>query len=253
MKAELINLDKLPEAVRGLVEPYAKKLIEILGDNVCSIAVFGSATGADFIPKKSNVNLLVVCERVELSDLKKSFKLIAQGRKKGIVAPLFLTRRHMETSSDVFPIEFLDMRDFHLVIYGAPVFEELDIGTENLRLEVEEQLKGKLLRLRQVYLEVGANPKAIRAVLVESLTSLIPVFRSIITLLGKEVPRNKSEVIEAASKEFGVDQRVFSRVLNIKLGKAKLDKKEVEDFFSKYMGEIEKLAIAVDQLKGKSI
>lgn len=245
---ELINLDKIPETVRNLVEPYTQRLIGLLGENVCSIVVFGSAVGKDFIPKKSNVNLLVVCERVALTDLKKCFKLVSQGRKKGIVAPLFLTRTHMETSSDVFPIEFLDMKDFHQVIYGEEIFDALKIGTENLRLECEEQLKGKLIRLRQAYLEVGAVPKTISAVLVESLTSLIPVFRGILRLTGKTVPPVKSEVISIVSEEFGADSRILSHVLDIKAGKVKLAKKETEDFFGKYMAEIEKLAIAIDQL-----
>ena len=250
---ELINLEKVPEEVRKLVEPYAKNLIELLGDNICSIAMFGSATGKDFILKKSNVNLLVVLKEIELAHLKKCFKLVAQGRKKGIVAPLFLTRRHMETSSDVFPIEFLDMRDSHQVIYGEPVFEGLEIGTENLRLECEEQLKGKLIRLRQVYLEVGANAKAIGAVAVESLTSLIPVFRGMLRLVEKEVPRPKSEVIDAASKEFGVDARILHQVLDIKAGRAKLEKKDIEEFYGRYIKEIEKLAVAADQLNSKGV
>ena len=245
---ELINLKGLPEEVKKLMEPYAKNLIELLDDNLCSIAVFGSATGEDFIPKKSNVNLLVVLKEVELTHLKKCFKLVAQGRKKGIVAPLFLTRRHMETSSDVFPVEFLDMRDSHQIIYGESIFEGLDIGTENLRLECEEQLKGKLIRLRQVYLEVGANAKAISAVAVESLTSLIPVFRGMLKLAGEEPPRAKSKVIDATSKRFGVKEGILQKVLNIKAGKAKLEKKDIEDFYGRYIKEIEKLAIAADQI-----
>ncbi len=245
---ELINLERLPEEVKKLMEPYAKSLIELLDDNLCSIAVFGSATGEDFIPKKSNVNLLVVLKEVELTHLKKCFKLVAQGRKKGIVAPLFLTRRHMETSSDVFPVEFLDMRDSHQIIYGEPIFEGLDIGTENLRLECEEQLKGKLIRLRQVYLEVGANAKAISAVAVESLTSLIPVFRGMLKLVGEESPRAKRKVIDATSKRFGIEEWILQKVLDMKAGKAKLEKKDIEDFYGRYIKEIEKLAIAADQI-----
>ena len=247
-----LDLEKIPEEVRKLIEPFAKKLIELLGDNLCSIAVFGSATGEDFIRKKSNVNPLVVLKEVELAHLKKCFKLVAQGRKKGIVAPLFLTRLHMETSSDVFPVEFLDMRDSHQMIYGEPIFERLDIGTENLRLECEEQLKGKLIRLRQVYLEVGANAKAISAVTVESLTSLIPVFRGMLKLSGEEPPRVKKEVIDATSKRFGVEERILQRVLDIKAGRAKLEKNDIEDFYGRYIKEIEKLAIAADQIEGES-
>lgn len=244
---ELINLDKLPEVVRQLVEPYAQELVSLLGESIHSIVIFGSAVGKDYIPKKSNVNLLVVCERVELADLKKCFKLVSRGRKKGIVAPLFLTKRHMETSSDVFPIEFLDMKDFHQVIYGEEVLEGLVVGSENLRLECEEQLKGKLIRLRQAYLEVGSNVRALTRVLVESLTSLVPVFRGMLRLLKKEAPASKSEVIDAVCDEFGVAGEVFVMLLDVKAGKTSFGKEEIEKFFGKYMGEIERLAVAVDR------
>jgi predicted nucleotidyltransferase len=246
---ELINLEQLPNEVQKLVKPYAHNLIKVLGDNVCSIIVFGSAVGKDFIPNKSNVNLLVVLKEVKLLFLKNCHKLVSQGRKKGIVAPLFLTRTHIETSVDVFPIEYLEMKDFHIVIYGEPILSSIEIGGENLRLECEEQLKGKLIRLRQVYLEVGTNRKAIESVLIESLTSLIPAFRGMLRLVGKEILLDKNEVISAIAKEFKVDSSCFLYVLNIKSGKARLNKKDLDNFFEKYITEIEKLCIAMDRIE----
>jgi hypothetical protein len=249
--ADLVNLERLPVAVRELVTPYAKEMLELLGENIKSIVVFGSAIGRDFVPKKSNVNLLIVCESVGITDLRKSLKLVAQGRKKGIVAPLFLTETHMKTSSDVFPIEFLDMRDFHVVIYGTEVFDSLDIHTENLRLECEEQLKGKLIRLRQAYLEIGTNPKLMESVLVESLTSLIPVFRSILRLKNEMPPMEKEGVIEAVANGFPVEKSPLIEILAAKRGRTKISKDLLEGLFGRYVVELEKLAIAVDRLKSE--
>jgi predicted nucleotidyltransferase len=247
--AELMNLEKLSGPARELVVPYVHEMIGLLGENVKSVVVFGSAIGKDFIPKKSNINLLVVCERVNLVDLKKSLKLVSEGRKRGIVAPLFLTKTHMETSSDVFPIEFLEMKDFHTVIYGEETFDSLDIGTENLRLECEEQLKGKLIRLRQAYLEIGTNARQMGSVLTESLTSLIPVFRGILRLREKEISLDKEKVIQAVGEEFGVEKGVFLQALAIKAGKKKVSREEIEDLFGRFLAELEGLAIGVDELQ----
>jgi hypothetical protein len=248
--AELMRLERLSSPARKLVEPYVQQMINLLGENIKSVVVFGSAIGKDFIPKKSNINLLIVCERVDLADLKIVLALVSEGRKKGIVAPLFLTRAHMMTSSDVFPIEFIDMRDFHEVIYGEEVFNSLDIGTENLRLECEEQLKGKLIRLRQAYLEIGANVKQVESVVIESLTSLIPVFRAMLRLKEREAPLEKGKVLQAVAEEFGLDSEVFSQALAMKSGREKISKEKMEDFFGRYLSEVEKLAMAVDQLQG---
>jgi hypothetical protein len=247
--AELMNLERLSGPARELVVPYVHEMIGLLGENIRSVVVFGSAIGKDFIPKKSNINLLIVCERVNLVDLKKCLKLVSEGRKKGVVAPLFLTKTHMETSSDVFPIEFLEMKDFHTVIYGEETFDSLDIGTENLRLECEEQLKGKLIRLRQAYLELGTNAKQMESVLAESLTSLIPVFRGVLRLRKKEISIDKKEVIQAVGEEFGVEKGVFLQALAIKVGREKLQKEELEDLFGGFLVELEELGIRVDELQ----
>jgi hypothetical protein len=207
--------------------------------------------GSDFIPKKSNINLLVVVKEIHLNSLRKCFRLVQEGKKRGIVVPLFLTKWHMESSVDVFPIEFIDMKEGHLVIYGEDVFKELKIGEENLRLECEEQLKGKLIRLRQVYLETGGKKREIERIAIQALNSFIPVFKGILKLLGKEIPNTKRKVIDLISEETNIERKVFHQVLNIKEGKARLSPQEIEEFYETYLQEIEKLAMFVDQLNVK--
>ena len=247
--SELVNLASLPQQVKKIVEPYSRDMINLHGDNLETIIVYGSSTGKDFIPGKSNINLLLVFKDLELTSLKMSLKLVAKGRKKRIIAPLFLTERHIETSTDVFPTEFLEMKENHITIYGQDILEDLEIRKDNIRLQCEQQLKGKLIRLRQAYLEIGLRRKGVEALLIESLTSLIPTFRNMLRLTGKEVPLGKEEVINRVSSEFDVDGQVFLSVLRDKRGDEKIAGIEADEFLGKYLEEIRKLAIAVDELK----
>ncbi len=247
--SELINLDSLPQRVRAIVEPYSRHMIKLHGDNLESIIVYGSSTGKDFIPGKSNINLLLIFKELEMRDLKRSLKLVARGRKKGIIAPLFLTERHIKTSADVFPIEFLEMKENHIVICGWDLLEELEVEKGNIRLQCEQQLKGKLVRLRQAYLEIGLKRKGVEALLIESLTSLIPAFRNMLRLRGREVPLEKDEVINKVASEFEVDGEVFLSILRDKRGDEKIAGVHADEFLGKYLEQIRKLAIAVDELK----
>ena len=249
MGNEITNLDKLHKSAREIIEPYAKELVELLGDNIRSVIVYGSSIGEAFIPKRSNINLLVVCREITVAELKKCHKLVLKGRKKGIIAPLFLTQTHMETSSDVFPIEFLDMADFHQTIYGEDALSNLEIAQENLRLECEEQLKGKLIRIRQAYLESGADYKAVNRILKDSISSLIPILRGILRLTNKTPHFIKSDVISSVGKDFGIDTGIFLKVLSLKTGELTIPKSEIEETFEEYIKEIEKLAIIIDKLK----
>ena len=246
---ELINLDSLPQRVREIVQPYGRAMVELHGDSLESIVVYGSSTGKDFIPGKSNINLLLVFKELELGHLKQSLKLVARGRRKGIIAPLFLTGRHIRTSTDVFPIEFLEMKENHVTIYGRDILKDIEIGNGNIRLQCEQQLKGKLIRLRQAYLEIGLKRKGVEALLIESLTSLIPIFRNMLRLKGREAPLAKDEVINKTASEFGVDGEVFLSILKDKRGDEKIAGQDADEFLGRYLEEIRKLAIAVDKLE----
>jgi hypothetical protein len=251
--SELINLSTLNPNVSKIVEPYCKKMISLHGDNIICIAIYGSATGLDFVPKRSNLNLLVILKKIGLEDLDKSLKLVASGRKKRIIAPLFLTLRHIESSSDVFPIEFLELRENHVLLFGEDVISRIDINEENLRLQCEQQLKGKLIRLRQAYLESGLKPKEVKKLLADSLVNLTPVFRNMLRLKDIIPPVSKEEIIRRMGNEFGLEISVFLKVLSDKLGKVSIRSGEVREIFNKYLAEIQALSIKVDEFKVKDV
>ena len=65
---ELLNLDKLDPRAQRIVAPYCQKIWEIHGENLKALFIYGSATGKDFIPGKSNINLLAIFQKIDLSD-----------------------------------------------------------------------------------------------------------------------------------------------------------------------------------------
>lgn len=245
---KLKNLDKLDPQAKKVIEPYLNELLKIHQDNIVSIFVCGSAAAGDFIYKVSNINLLVILEKLEFVDLKKSLKTISKGINKKITAPLFLTRKHMETSTDVFPIEFLEMKENHLLLYGEDLLTSLEIDPANIRLFCEEQIKGKLIRIRQAFLEIGLKRKGIEALLKESLTTLTPIFRNLLRLKGKTPPIEKEQIYSQLCAEFDLDKSVFLAILHDTKDDEKIGAQDVEVFFERYIAQIQKLAIAVDQL-----
>lgn len=248
MDKRSINTEKLPEAVKKSLSPYLEELLEIHRDNLLAIIVYGSATGKDFIPGASNINLLLEFQKMSLSVLKKSLKLVAKGIKRKIVAPLFFTKEYMESSSDVFPIEFLEIAGNHLLLYGEDPFVSLKINKENLRLECEEQLRSKLIRLRQTYLEVGLQRRGIDRLLKDSLTSLIPVFRNILYLKGKTVPYEKEKVLTEIGGEFGIDSETFLAIWRDKKDNNRIGKEDAEVVLGRYIDELFKLTKEIDKL-----
>jgi len=246
--AELVNLERLPDEVKKRVVPYLQNLFDVHNENIVSVFVYGSAAGKDFVPKRSDINLLIVFRQLQFDDLKKSLKIVSKGIEKKITAPLFLTRRHIETSADVFPVEFMELKENHILLYGEDIWESLNIDKANIRLQCEEQIKGKLIRLRQAYLEVGLKKKGIEALIKESLYALMPIFRNMLRLKGKTPPVGKEDILIGLCAEFDLDTDIFLTILKDKKNDEKIGSQELEPAFERYIGEIYKLALAVDEL-----
>lgn len=245
---ELMNLETLPEAVARKVKPYLERMIGIQGENLVSAAVYGSAVGVDYLEKSSDINLLLVCREIDLPVLKKSLRPVGKGFRDRIPAPLFLTRRHLESSADVFPVEFLEMRDRHRVLYGPDLISGLKIDLKHLRHQCEEQVKGKLILIRQAYLETARNKGGIDRLLKRSLASLMPVFRQLPRLKGKEPAADKEEVLKALSREYGLEAEVFLAIWRDRRDDEKIDGEDAEIYLERYLLQLEKLAEAVDKL-----
>jgi len=243
-----LDLAGLPAPAAKKLKSYLVELITITGKPLEAVVAYGSAVTSEFDPRRSNINLLVVVERLDLELLHRVQPLVRRGARRGIVAPLFLTHEHMRTSSDVFPIEFLDMSDFHLVLYGDDPFKGLKIGTENLRLECEEKLKGTLINLRQSYLEIADRRAAMMRLVASSITGLVSIFRGLIRLAGRKAPAGKKDVVERMAELYPVQARNFLTALEIKFTAPHMTRDEMDAFFAAYLDDIQKLAVHVDMM-----
>ncbi len=242
------QLNKLSDEVRNKILPYFKELLALSQDNIISIVIYGSACGGDYLPKISDINSLVIFRQLEFFQLKKSLEIIARGISKRIAAPLVLTKEDIQVSVDIFPIEFLEMKENQVLIYGEDVLSSLDIPQKYLRLFCEQQIKGKLIRIRQAYLEVGRTHKGMEALLKDSLTTLIPIFRILIRLKGKVPSVNKFEILKELSGEFQLDAHIFQTIYRNTTQEEKIVRHKIDFFIGEYLKELGKLARAVDRI-----
>lgn len=246
--SELINTDKLPQNVRKNFVPYAEKLLNLYPGRVRAAAVTGEAAGADYHPKNSQITSVFVFDEVDFRTFHAALSVVDGGAKKGIAPPLFFSEEYLRNSLDVFPVEFLDIKEQHILIYGEDIFAELDIQTEHLRLFCEQQVKGRLIRIRQAYLEVGLKRQGTEAMLKDSLASLIPVFRNLIRLKGQSPDTGKKGIIAQLAQNFDIDGRVLAAIAGDKADDEKIGGQDVAVICEKYMNELQKLARQVDQL-----
>jgi predicted nucleotidyltransferase len=244
------NLEKLPVNAQNLLKPYLDEFFKIYGGDIVSVFVYGSVTGPDFNPKTSDINLAVVLKEVSVEKLKSVLKTVRQGMRRKITAPLFLSPAYIKMSLDTFPMEFMSMKDSRLLLFGDDVLSDIAVKKADLRRECEYQLKGKLLTIRQAYLEQAMDRKGLERLIKSSFRALLPVFQNVLRIEREEAPpADKEEVLCQLSEEFDVDVSSFLEILGDKKTDGKIGGKPLEEFLNDFLTQLERVTDAVDHME----
>lgn len=237
---------RLPPKARAVLEDFIKKLNEIYKDGLVSVVLYGSASSGEFAEKHSNINLMVVLADTTLSSLARARGLVNSARFSSI-QPMFFTEDYITSSLDIFPIEFLDIAENHVVLYGKDVVKDLKVDTRNLRFQCEQELKSKLLNVKKQYL-LAKNKNETERLLFKTFTSTLHILRNVLRLKGREAPYLKEEILSQIGKEFGVDTRVFDEILWAKKKSMQLSHKDIDALLAGLVGELESVVAAVDKM-----
>jgi len=239
---------KIPDKPQDIFVPLTGDYQKVFGKDLVSLILYGSAAGGHYVKGKSDINLLVVVTQEGINRLESSFDIIKQWGKCRVAMPLVMTKAFIESSLDCYPIEFLNMKNSHILIYGENVLENLNFKPEDLRLQIEKELKGKLILLRQAYLETEGGSRQLKQLISRSLTAFISIFNALLYFKQESAPRQRRDTIKEIAKLFAIDAEVFLSCADIKEDVDKFSGEEVTDIFKKYLQEVEKICNIVDAL-----
>lgn len=238
---------KISGKLRNILQEFILGLKDIYQENLVSLILYGSAASGEFIDNQSNLNLLVVLKDIAPEELKKASCLINKYRFKTI-SPLFLTEKYIQSSLDIFPIEFLDMQENYLVVQGLDVLKGINVDTRNLRFQCEQELKSKLINLRQLYIRINKDKLALRNLLFKSITSVLHILRNMLRLKGKKPAYNKEDIVKELAAEFSIDASVWAKILSAKNKRIKIGNRDTEDLFVAFVKDLEKIVEIVNKL-----
>lgn len=244
-----LRLEKLFPVVSERIKPFISEIFNGYPENIHSFYLVGSALTTDFDEKSSDINSIVMLKEMDLKFVEFIAPLGKQYRKKGIAAPLIMTPEYLSNSLDVFPVEFLDFKLNHETLYGKDIIKDIEIHPTDLRQQCEREIKIKLIGLRQGYISSLGDRQLLTERFLSSIAGYMPLFRGIIFLMGKEPPLKKHDVIATLSTATGVNTDIFGKLIDVKKGKTKPGKDELNSIFEEYYGATEKIGKIVDELQ----
>ncbi|NQU12496.1 MAG: hypothetical protein HQ561_00045 [Desulfobacteraceae bacterium] len=244
-------MGKIPRDPREIFPEIIADYKGIFGDDLISIILYGSGAGPRYRPGKSDINFMIVLTEGGIERLDLAFEMVKKWAKKKVAIPLFLTESYIETSLDVFPIEYLTFQKSYVLAHGRDVLKDLAFDLELVRLQCEREIKGKLLLLREAYLETAGKGTALKELVANSIPALMAIFEALLYIKGKEIPGETIEIVKATAETFGLDTEVFEKLLEIRGKAVKLGDKETLALFKDYLREMRKLSGLVNTIGGQ--
>lgn len=220
------------------------------GEALRAVLLAGEAAGPEYQPRVTPLSVVVVLAGLSTEALRRMRPRVAAWRRLRIPPPVLMEAAGIDRSLDVFPLELLELRDRHQILYGrADAIEGVAVALPHLRLELEEQLRGKLMHLMSAYLETGSSPRRLRRLLLDSLPGFAILLRGLLRLRGGQGaprPADPEELIGAVEQTLGVALPSLRRVERVRRQREALTRAELELLFDGYLGDVRRLAEMVD-------
>lgn len=239
---------KIPKEPQTIFDEFTRDFKNIYGDDLVSIILYGSAARGEYIYKKSDINFLIVLSEAGIQRLRAALPLIPKWQKRRVATPLLLTESYIDSALDSFPIEFLTMKRHYQVVYGRDVLAAIRIAPDHLRLQCERELRGKLLHLREGYLNTRGRSQAVQALIRSSIPAFASIFAALLHLKNIDVPSLMHQLFSKTAEVFGLDETVFKKILTFKEENIKMSSLQLSGLLENYIEQIRKLIRIIDQL-----
>jgi len=231
---------------RMTLDELVAQLRAAYGNTLRAVVLYGSAAAGEHIAKRSDYNVLVIVDALDASHLAAASAAAHAWAESGNPAPLTLTHQEWRGSSDIFPMEYADILERHRVLYGDPPFDGIYVDRGDLRLQLEQEAMGKLIKLRQGTLAAGNDGDRQLELLAASVSPVMIVFRAFMRLHEVKPPTDNVALTELIAGRVGFDASPITRVVRHVRGEAKLKAEEANSVLAGYLQALERLVGYLD-------
>jgi hypothetical protein len=222
-----------------------RRIDAVTEERLSSVVAYGPAL--DHSNPRAAEYLLIVLTDLEPDTLRRLAQPVRWWLTRDRPWPRLFTRELLHVSADVFPIELLDISTRHRVLYGDDPTTDVVIERGHLRLQVEREMREKLMRLREGYVECHASrsSRCTKELLAASYTSFVRIFRACLHLVGAQHENSDDAVITMLGSWLDLAPDSFDGVARIARGERVRD---VEAAFGSYYRALSAVESRVDRM-----
>jgi hypothetical protein len=230
------------------IELLINEIKDIVGNRFLSAVLYGSSvdnTGS----QSSDINLIFVIEQLTAFDLKSLSPAVKKWQKFKKGLPVFMGKTEWYASTDVYPMEYSDIKERYSVLYGEDIVAELEIDKCYLRLQCESETKNLLIRLRQGYVANSSDKQIIADLILNSSKSLIAIFKAILRMTSDEkVANDKIQIVKDAAPLLGLEVELFIKIIDFRNDKKVFNSNDYDLIIQKLIDSIYNVLKYVDKI-----
>ena len=234
------------------LDELVSQLQKVYGAKLRAVVLYGSAAAGEHIPKRSDYNVLVIVDELTMDHLRTEAAVARAWGEDGNPPPLTLTLDEWRSSADIFPMEYADILERHRLLHGTPPFDGIAVDRKDLRLQLEHEAMGKLLKLRQGVLAAGGDAKAQIELLAASLSTIMVIFRAVERLHGAVPPTDYERLSRDVASRSGFSADPFVRVVRHVRGMEKIGSADVLAVLTGYLDGMLRLVSYLDRYESES-
>lgn len=231
-------------------EKATRELASRLGDRLRSVVLYGSAARGEFVEPRSDINLLVLLDRIDAPALRRLATAAASWSERRINAML-LEDREWKRAADAFAVELLDMKDARRVLHGSDPVEPLSIDRADARLQAERELRGRIIALHNGMVRSADSPAELGSLLIAALPSFATYLRTALRLHDRAVPGTLREVLDHGARLVGAPPDGLLRALQARDAQDAWQVDLDDDVVQSYNAAVERTAWFVDSMGGR--
>ena len=178
-------------------------LEKAVGANLAALVVYGSAVRGGYVPRDSDIDVIVVLNDTSLPQLVAIANPLLLARYSGRVEAMILKRENIGRASDVFPLLYDDVRQRNAVLSGSDPFADLAIADAHRRLRIEQELRETRIRMRRAVVDALGSEANIAGAVARKVKQIRGPLHALLLLKGLQADDRLEPVLHGGGQGVG--------------------------------------------------
>ena len=236
----------IPKDLASDINSFTSSLKSDLGDSLVSVVLYGGLVKNEMIKETDRVKIMIVVKNANIPSLDKVGDALSSTKRAKQIQLLTLTPADLSSSTDVFPIKFLDMQQDYEILHGEDLVKDLEVGRDHLRIRCEQEIKNLMLKLRSMYLRSRKDSKVLQKVLLKAYYSFLQSGDALAELKTGKVYRKENEVLDGI-ESIGLDSALMKKIQALRISESAPEQETLHDLYERFMEMIVEAAEIADQ------